>query len=47
MYNLLVGLLDGVAHANRMFEYTDDSARAFVAPRGTPDSSLLMGCLVW
>jgi len=43
MYNLLVGFPAGSAHANRMFEYTDDSVRGYVAPRGRPEPAVLMG----
>lgn len=43
MYNLLVGFPEGSAHTSRMFEHTDDSARAYVAPQGGPDPSVLVG----
>ena len=43
MYNLLVGFPEGSANANRVFEYTDDSVRKFVAPQGVPDTSALTG----
>lgn len=43
MYNLLVGFPEGFAHASRVFEYTDDSVKASVAPQGLPNPSLLMG----
>lgn len=43
MYNLLVGFPEGTAYASRMFEYTTDSVRAYVAPQGGPDPSVLMG----
>jgi hypothetical protein len=42
MYNLLVGFPDGAAFASRVFEYTDDSVRDFVAPGGAMDVSRLM-----
>lgn len=43
MYNLLVGFPEGSAYAGRMLEYTDHAVRAYVAPQGTPNPSVLMG----
>lgn len=42
MYNLLVGFPEGVAYANRVLEYTEDSLRQYVAPGGNIDLSRLL-----
>lgn len=43
MYNLIVGFIDGVASADRLLEYTDDTVRQYVAPFGAVDPSRLVG----
>lgn len=42
MYNLLVGLTEGVADRSRVGEYTDDSVLAYVKPGGEIDIARLL-----